>query len=351
MRFPLLLLLAGFLVPTGVVTAQTNYKTTCITNGANNATLVVDEAVTPDLGNGESLAPGDTLVAYTNDGVCAGYEVWTGSGSASFPVAGLNTATDDPAAQGYAAGEALKIKVMDQSRGVTIDVGANVGYESCESVGLPTCRDDGTYENGTIAVVASFPEGPLPVELARFDVASEGRRAQLTWQTASETNNAGFEVQRTTEESSGEAEWTVLGFVEGAGTTTSPQSYRFRTEPLPPGTHRFRLRQVDVDGASEVSNVVEVTVTLDGAYELSPVYPNPVQGTSRLTLTVREPQTVRVALYDMLGREVATLFRGALAANRQQTIQIDGRQQASGSYIVRVKGETFTSTRRLTVVR
>ena len=105
------------------------------------------------------------------------------------------------------------------------------------------------------AFVFTFSGTSLPVELTSFEGAIDGASARLSWEAASETNNSGFSV----EHDSG-AGWADAGWVEGMGTTLEAQSYAFRTAELAPGTHRFRLRQVDLDGAFEHSRIVELTV-------------------------------------------------------------------------------------------
>lgn len=189
----------------------------------------------------------------------------------------------------------------------------------------------------------------LPVELTAFEATVDEEAVVLSWATASETDNAGFEVQ-VREHGSAEA-WEQLAFVEGAGTTSEPQTYRYRAEVLDVGTHRFRLKQIDTDGTFEYSAEVEVDLTLAEAYRVGEVYPNPARARATLELAVREAQPVEVALYDLLGRRVRVAHDGELAANRTHRIVIEGRRLASGVYLVRLAGERFTATRRLTVVR
>ena len=211
--------------------------------------------------------------------------------------------------------------------------------------------------NEIVATTGSFSEfvfasnsSPLPVELTDFTATRSGESVALQWDTASETNNAGFEVQRA--DATGEAtSWSVLAFVEGAGTADEPQSYRFTVDDVSVGTHAFRLRQVDTDGTESFSEPVEVDVTLDEAYQLSSAYPNPVRSTSTLDLTVQQTQPITATVYDLLGRKVETLHSGDLAANTPTELRLNADGLSSGTYFVRVEGEAFTATRRLTVVR
>ena len=147
------------------------------------------------------------------------------------------------------------------------------------------------------------------------------------------------------------SDWTDLGFVEGAGTTTEAQSYRFETGRLDYGRHVFRLRQVDADGTATTTDPVEMKMRLQAAYAVEAPYPNPATQTATLPVTVRDAQRVTVAVYDLLGRRVQVVRDRPVQAQRTNRISLPVRDLASGSYFVRVRGEAFSVTRRLTVVR
>jgi hypothetical protein len=143
-----------------------------------------------------------------------------------------------------------------------------------------------------------------------------------------------------------------VGYVAGAGTTSAPQAYRHRVEAVGYGTHAFRLRQIDFDGTSTPSDEVSVEVGLAGPYALA-AYPTPVRAGHEATVdvAVRTAQPVTVAVYDVLGRRVATLFEGELPGGETKRLRLGVRGLASGVYVVRAVGEAFVATRRLTVVR
>jgi hypothetical protein len=169
----------------------------------------------------------------------------------------------------------------------------------------------------------------------------------LRWQTASETDNAGFRVQHAAPES----DFRTVTFVEGAGTTQQTRRYQHRIEGLAAGTHRFRLEQVDTDGTTTRSEPVEVAVGLQQPVRLTPPRPHPVRGRSILQFTVRAAQPVTATLYNVLGQPVRTLYDGVPPATQAQTLTLDADGLASGVYVLRVTGRTFTQTRRVTVVR
>jgi len=187
----------------------------------------------------------------------------------------------------------------------------------------------------------------LPVELASFDARRDGESAVLSWQTASETNNTGFTIQHAV----GTEGFEQIGWVDGVGTTTEAQTYNFTAENLSAGPHRFRLKQEDLDGTTSFSDVVEVAVRPAGPIAVEQVAPNPVRQTSTVEFTLRETGSVSVGLYDVLGRQVRTLHEGRVSGNQPQQVSVDAASLSSGVYFLRVKGDGFTKTQRITVTQ
>jgi len=187
---------------------------------------------------------------------------------------------------------------------------------------------------------------PLPVEFARFDGTVSGQSVTLNWKTLSETNNAGFEVQQKTDGS-----FQRIGAVEGSGTTTQAQTYRYTVDDVGAGTHTFRLKQIDTDGSSTYSGTVEVQVQPEGAFTLTKVTPNPVQNTATMALVVQEQQDVTVGLYNTLGQRVRTLHSGPLSSRERHEVRLSTTNLSSGVYLLRASGDRFTETRRVTIVK
>ena len=198
---------------------------------------------------------------------------------------------------------------------------------------------------------------PLPVELVSFDVLADGRSALLTWETASETNNAGFEVQHFPGDGSEIAAretplpWSVVDWVDGHGTTEVAQRYAYRLDDLAPGRHRFRLKQIDFDGTFEYSPEIEVIIEMVESFVMEPAYPNPFNPEAQFRFAVLRPQRVQVALFDVAGRQVRMLYEGEPTPGQLQTVRIDGGGLSSGSYLVRVAGESFVETQQITLVK
>ena len=313
----------------------------CLQN-INNATVIVPTSAQATVA-GDPLEAGDEIAVFTSDGTCAGQGAWDGE-SLSISAAGEDSQTQ----RGFTSGEPLSFRVWDASTQASYDM--EVVYEPCDASD-PLCKDEGVYENDVVYTLDRIETAaPLPVELATFTATVDGTGVLLQWETASETNNAGFEVQRQGPDDATGA-WTRVDFVEGQGTTTESHRYTHRLQNLALGTHRFRLKQVDLDGSAQFSAAVEAVVEMTGAFEVVAPHPNPFRRRASFSLTVGTSQVVDIAAYNQLGQRVATLHDGTLAPNARHTFQLDGGQLPSGIYFIQIRGEEFSTTQRATLVR
>jgi hypothetical protein len=190
----------------------------------------------------------------------------------------------------------------------------------------------------------------LPVELVEFVGHRVQSGVELVWKTASELNNAGFEVQRRSEKRGASDEaWQVLGFVRGAGTTSEAKRYVF-VDRTATGKVQYRLKQVDFDGAFEYSPIIEVEAGVPRTFELSQNYPNPFNPSTVISYQLPVVSEVSLKVYDLLGREVATLVNQRQEAGRYQVV-FDASRLASGVYFYRLQAGAFVETRKMMVVR
>ena len=189
-------------------------------------------------------------------------------------------------------------------------------------------------------------DNQLPVELVAFTARNTAEGVQLAWRTASEQNNAGFEVQRRSEKAS---EWQVLGFVRGAGTTAEAQSYTFLDKSAS-GKVQYRLKQIDFDGQFEYSNIIEVDAGAPKQFALEQNYPNPFNPTTLISYQLPVASEVSLKVYDVLGKEIATLVNERQEAGTYH-FNFNASSLSSGVYFYRIKAGNFVSTKKMMLVK
>jgi hypothetical protein len=152
---------------------------------------------------------------------------------------------------------------------------------------------------------------PLPVKLVDFtaQAAPGGRSAQLAWTTASEVNNAYFDVERSLDG----ATYAQLGRIAGQGGKTTVTAYTFVDQQelgtQPANLVYYRLRQVDLDGTATYSPVRPVRLGAAQAAGQASLYPNPAQASTTLDLsTLPTAASYQVQVLDATGRQVQRLL-------------------------------------------
>jgi hypothetical protein len=196
-------------------------------------------------------------------------------------------------------------------------------------------------------------DNPLPVELVNFAGKAKNRSAILSWETKTEVDNSGFEVERKDKTGT----WMKTAFVEGNGTSNSPKYYNFEDKKLASGKHSYRLKQIDNDGSFEYSDEVEVTIDVPTEFAMSQNYPNPFNPSTKVDYQLAENARVTIELYGMTGERVAVLVSEEQEAG-YYSMMIDAykHQLASGIYIYRMiatdaLGKNFVATKKLSLIK
>jgi hypothetical protein len=214
-----------------------------------------------------------------------------------------------------------------------------------------------------IRVATTWSESALPVQLISFTAFSSGLSTHLRWSTASETNNYGFEVERRgvrgQERNSsapigdqGYIAWIRVGFVPGSGTSSSPKEYSCRDEVPVSGRYAYRLKQVNHDGTYEYYHAAEVEVGLmPKRLELFPNVPNPFNPTTSIGFTLPENGHAVLKVFDILGREIQTMFDGEAEAGRLHQSVFDAGSLSSGIYFYRLEYKGQVLVRKMILMR
>ena len=217
----------------------------------------------------------------------------------------------------------------------------NIGPSSHSTNPPSSITSDSASSNMTLASgssifvsLANATSGvnPLPVELTRFTARTLNGVVLLEWSTATELNNAGFDVEKRMN-----GVWSKIGSVEGNGTTNAPKSYRY-TDAVSNAAVSYRLKQIDRDGGSSYSNSVEVTGNAaPAALEIVGNYPNPFNPSTSIRFTVPSDGHAVVKVYNVIGREVATVFDGPARAGVQNAAEFSAVSLSTGIYFSRLE--------------
>jgi len=213
------------------------------------------------------------------------------------------------------------------------------------------------------------PDGQLgnsvvPVELVSFSAIVSSNSVELNWITATELNNAGFEIERNTPlnplsrgEAEGRGVWEMIGFVNGNGTTSQSHSYSFSDIDISTGKYFYRLKQIDLDGTFSYSNEVEVDLSLPQTFSLEQNYPNPFNPSTKIKYSIPavisiEGRNLNVTLkvYDVLGNEIATLVNENKPAGNYE-VSFDAKNLSSGIYLYKLQAGSFIETKKMTLLR
>jgi hypothetical protein len=185
----------------------------------------------------------------------------------------------------------------------------------------------------------------VPVAFHSFNYSFNDNSITLQWQTSSEINNSGFEIERSYDG----VLFRKIGFVKGNGNTTEPQQYTFTDKHT---TNCFyRLKQIDYNGTSNYSDLIEVKENLEVAgLSLVQNFPNPFNPVTKIEFALPEQSDITLKVYDILGKEVAILASGNYTAGRY-TVPFDGTNHASGIYFCEMKAGAHKSIIKMILIK
>ena len=235
------------------------------------------------------------------------------------------------------------IDVTNVSLGTNFPLGLFLTHNGSGSGPYPIMGSK--YEDLGLTVDTSY-WNPLPVELMDFGVKIIDNKVKLTWQTATESNNKGFEIQRKINND----KFTEIGFVSGHGTTSEINEYSFVDENLKNGKYIYRLKQLDFDGTYEYSKQINVSVNLKFEYSLEQNFPNPFNPSTRINFSVPKPVNVSLKVYNMLGQEVKTLV-DELKEKGSYEVNFDAEGLVSGIYFYKIAAGDFSQIHKMIFIK
>ncbi len=328
-----------------------------ITPTGNNGAWV--RRITVDLNNKNHIYV--CYSGYNNDGVSPTKHVWYSSDQGT-------TWTD---ISGNLPDVPVHSLVVDPGNSQVLYIGTETGVYQTDDHGTTWVKkgsgmpdfapvDELVRQTGTNKLFA-FTHGrsvfatssALPVELVSFNASANSEIAKLNWETATEVNNYGFEIERAPFNQNGtkpsRVDWEKIGFVKGNGNSNSLHKYTFTDKPLGGTKFQYRLKQIDMDGSFTYSKVVEVNLIINN-FELGQNYPNPFNPSTVINYKLSRKSNVILKIYDAIGNEVATLVNGVKPAG-SYNVNFNASNLASGLYIYRIQAGNFTQQKKMMLLK
>ncbi|MHC1738153.1 MAG: YCF48-related protein [Ignavibacteriaceae bacterium] len=206
-------------------------------------------------------------------------------------------------------------------------------------------------------ILKNSPSFPLSVELSSFAANICGSHVILNWQTATEVNNYGFEIERSQTSNVKSETWEKIGFVEGFGNSNSPKHYTYTDENLANGKYLYRLKQLDNDGNFTYSAEIEVLVNqIPTEFALYQNYPNPFNPNTIIKFGLPDYSKVMLEIYNIIGEKVVTLVDNEMVAGNHEIIYTAGNLSSGVYYLtmsaVSVNGNgNFKQTKKILLIK
>lgn len=238
----------------------------------------------------------------------------------------------------------LKVEWFNSATGITIS-GGTIAGGAVRSLTSPFASD---------AVLYLYDDAMLPVELVSFIGRSIGSNTiKLDWSTATEINNFGFHIERRIEGNT-TFEPIPLGFIEGNGSTNIPHSYAYIDQNLIVGNYSYRLKQIDQDGTSKYSNIVNVNLQPTKVL-LKQNYPNPFNSSTMISFELPAQSNISLTMYNTLGQKIKMLKTGRFNAGKHTEQwngdNDDGKPVGSGTYLCRLVVNDAVIVQKIIMVR
>lgn len=192
----------------------------------------------------------------------------------------------------------------------------------------------------------------LPIELTYFNAIKEDEKtALLIWETSSEFNNEGFEIERGLANSLGVLEWEILDFVAGQGTINQTHRYEFLDKNPKQGLNYYRLRQIDFDRTETFSEIKVLDFDHDEKFQVGAFFPNPQNveiGEVNLTIENSKEEEIKIQVFDNFSRLIQETQHQLL--NGKNELILTTQNMDSGIYHFLIKINEEQIVRKLIIL-
>ncbi len=184
----------------------------------------------------------------------------------------------------------------------------------------------------------------LPVTLLNFSATPKDQSVFLKWSTASENNNRGFEIER----SINGTNWSVIGFVNGAGNSGFETRYNYTDAGLAAGKYMYRLKQIDIDNRFAYSSIVSAVIGAGIQFTLDQNFPNPFSNETVIRFSLPQTSRVNLSVFDMYGRLVRLVVNESRDAGTH-AVNVHTGTLSPGLYYYKLQAGNFSAVRKMTI--
>jgi hypothetical protein len=291
---------------------------------ANGAFPTMSTTITTDyFGNIQSQA--GSLKSFNSAAVWGGtgnvIVAYNGGGGAT---QGLEMRIPLTAFPGVTTAQSLKLFVLLTGSG---------GYASNESIpGMTGFAGGCAMDDADMSAVTMFTGAvALSIDLTNFSAKSVAGATNLAWTTASEKDNAVFQIER----SVNARDFSPIGEVKAAGNSNVAKNYTFTDAAPLSGVNYYRLKAVDNAGLASLSKVVAVNFS-DKSNNPS-VFPNPASDVSRVNVNASEASTMDIQVTDLTGRVL--ISQNVAVEKGANLLPLNISNLVSGAYLVKINGD------------
>lgn len=235
---------------------------------------------------------------------------------------------------------------------LTIARWSGTGWDERAAAAVGSCAAAGTGSVVTSAALTAFSPftfgskssvvNPLPIELVKFEAQKNGSDVDVTWVTASESNNDYFTIEKTSDFLAFE----TVQIIPGAGNSVQTKNYKIVDDYPYNGLSYYRLKQTDYNGTYKYSQFASVEFN-NNDFSFN-VFPNPNDGNS-FNLFINSSHKVSIQLYDVNGKEVYFKSSDDAKGNSNNYTIIPNNTLSKGIYFIIVKSEDEIFTKKIIV--
>lgn len=239
---------------------------------------------------------------------------------------------------GWVAGGGFSSYILHTDNGgatwATQESGSNVAWYDMAFINPQTAYVAGW--EGNIARMSA--NTVLPVTWLNFNGILRNEQAVLTWSTANENNNKGYEVQKSIDGQT----FAAIGFVAGAGNSLYMNTYKFDDAKLLSGANYYRLKQIDLDGKFNFSSVIKLDFTRFNWL----ISDNPVTSNSWVQVQLDKTANVSIQVISTAGNIIKTISKGKIVTGTY-SIPLDLSNAAKGMYVIKLLVDDKVFTKKI----